>query len=934
MLSRLFLLALLITMIHQVGNAQRRDTVPMVKMYGVGNDEFLLSGYIATVSPRGVGDIWNFARSMGITTIQPGVSVEQIDTLVDSEFRDPRTGRIIIRGLSPIQDAGIGRELQFYPFDSAQSPYYVWKFTRLRGGHQGFNADEGGARERVYTASDDTRPGDLIASQIAYGWHPWQVNRFPLRNYDTTAQDVNGLIDWYLYRSEANRRAPTFYVAVTGHLLPGGSAPPNASVLRIELWYEIPRGMRYRDTTGALRTATENMEMLYATLNVPKDSLAPKGAPAGAYQRVSLPVNLYRGSAPAYGPLHPDNESRRLDLRVYWTGAEAVALRSVAIRDSIGELLLGEGPASDDYRNAILRSARRVLYGESGFGSLRRSIIRIMAGIEPHPTEYAGSAAVQDLLASRLRQGFTAEEAIAVHNEGGTSEPGLATFHHLNRSDAIYTEIGLAAAVDTSRRYGDDIHTAYRERCRLPVVQVPSIAGHNGGRFQIPLLRLTREGVEGEYEPVLQILRFGQYHPNGVAWPWNLGGVTNLSHGAQASRVTGRRMIATLFTTSELHLRIKERGDRLDTLMSHLPEASELRAMANLSLCYGALGIHYYWLGNYTNHMHRSWIDGETWVGVNDSWGSNGPLTSDTTLDLAGAFHLTDNVPTPEHPEGTPRVTIPRFYAGYGVRTREIRRLNGWLAQVGREMTKLRWRDSYSMHYTVPHPNIDAAQAAPRPLPAREIVREIRSASRAGTADARPATYVDLGLFEPKITLRNGARDTLRDLHHLFVVNRRCFERPDDVTPSSAEGRLMDSLAESRMLTIRFGLGSRDRWRHNIIRVREIAPDTTRLPLAGAPRMPLDTFIHSDSAVNLWLRPGGGALLEISYPLAVLRSAPEEGADVRLMIDDVRFAIRADDEHSPGCAPAGRSVERPCNAGRLGVQSNAPANGHRFFFLS
>jgi hypothetical protein len=847
-----------------------------VKMYGVGDDEFLVSGYLATSSPDSVGDLWNFARSLGVTAIQPKLTPEEIDTLMTSNFRDPRNGRLIVRGLSPVQDAGAGRELQFYPFDSAQSPFYIWKFTRLAGGRNAFNLAERGARERIY-ASDSTRPGQMVAGGVAYDWHPWQIHRFAGRGYDTTAQDASALIDYYLYRQGTNRRDPTFYIATRAHLLPGGTARGAEPLLRIELWYEIPRGRRYRDASGAMRTAADDVELLYKTLLIPKDSLAPRdGAHWDAYRELSLPVNLLRGDGGVAGPLDPENESHRLDLRLYWLGGEPVAVRSVAVRDSIGELLLGSEPASVAYRDAIISAARRVLYGPARVGALRRGVIRIMAGIEPHPTEFAATAAVDSLLRRATARDLPSGPSLAVHNEGGTSEFGLRSFVYMTHPDAIYTEIGLSAPVDTAPRYADDLYKAYHDRFRIPLVQVPALASHNGGRFQIPLLEPTADAIENRYEPVLQIHRFGQFSPTGIAWPWSLGGVSNLGHGALASRASGARMIATVFTTGELHVRLKDAADRVDTLMSHPPEAAELRAMVNLSLAYGAHGIHYYWLGNYTNFAYQSPVDQSKWLGSNDSWGSNGPLTSDTVLDHADTFRLTDNRPTPQYPRGTPRIFIPNFFVGYGTRTRELKRIDAWLALVGPELAKLRWRDSYSMHMAVPGPHIDERQVRPRPLSAGEIVRSITAASRRGVVDPPHATYVELGLFEPVAPGASGARDSLRDTAHIFVVNRRAFERPDDIDAASPLGRTLDSLAESRKLTIRFNLARAGDWRDNIIHVRELAADGTPLPLASTPRMPLDTFIVADSAVELWLRPGGGALLEITYPLAMAQDLNDE----------------------------------------------------------
>ncbi len=854
------LLALFCCVIRGVAQPVIADSI--VRMYGVGDREFLISAYLATASPDSIGDLWNFARSMGVSTIQPGGTIEQLDTLVNSSFRDPATGRIIVRGLSPIQDAGIGREVRFFPFDSVQSPFYQWKFTRLAGGSRFYDSLERGAQVRLYT-SENTRPGEMIASAIAFEWAPWQVHRFPEGGYDTSAQNSSALVDWYLYRAAANKQAPTFHLALRGLMLPEGrNGRGSDSVLRAEIWYEVPKGKNYIDTNDRVRPASSDRAFLYKTFWIVRDSLMPRDG-REAYREFSLPVNLLRADGETWGPLHPANESRRIDLRVYWSGAAPLALRSVALRDSIGELVLGNGPSSVAYRAAIVDMARRALYGERRRGTPRQAVIRLMSGIEPHPTEYAGNAAVEDLLRKTLRDGFAPGDSIAIHTEGGTSEPGVPSFHHMTRSDAVFTEIGLAPPVDTATRFGAWENQAYQRLFRTPIVRIPSLAEHNGGRFQIPLLEPTAEAVERDYVPVLQVLRFGQYDPGRLEWPWSIGGVINLGRGSEVMRRTGRRMIATVFTTAELHLRLNGPGERLDTLMSHTVEPSELRAMVNLSLCYGARGIHYFWLGNYVNHMTPSEHDPRIWVGSNDSWGSNGPLTSDTTLDHAQLFALTDNRPTPDYPRGTPRVLIPDFYVGYGVRTREVQHINRWLARIGPEMARLQWRDSYSMHYAVPHPNIVSQRVRPRPLPTDEIVAGVRSRSRTGRLDSLYATYVELGFFRGE----SAGEGSQSARHHLFVVNRRCFERPDDIPAGSPAGARLDSLAESRTLVIRFNLRRAGDWRRNFIRVREIEPDTTRLPLAHAPRMPLDTFILADSAVELALRPGGGALLEITFPM-------------------------------------------------------------------
>ncbi len=888
----LLMLPLVVPLIFRSAVAQTPPP-PIVPMHGVGDDEFLVSSNVATYPDSGgIGKLWDFARAMGVTTLMPGANFEQIDTLSDPTVRNPEN-RLIIRGIEPVQLAGAGRDVQFYPFDSVQVPMYKWLFTDKNGGTDFFNTGlpvPDPPRERRYNSSN-TSPGQLILNDVAYNWHPGQTNRFPAIENDPTAHNASDFIDWYRYRWQTNGKKPTFNIVVTGHLIESnGSANDNDSLLKIEVVYEIPAGKNYELPAGVPHQAEADTSYIYTTVYVKKASLAPPSSPTpnyNLYRDTSIAINFAQCAGCPPGPMYEFNEdefneSRRFNLRVYWTGAEAVALRSVALRDSIGELVMGNRQPSVDFRDNMLSAARRVVYGTTTPDSTaepREAILRIMSGIEQHPMESSMFAAVEDLLRKNLRTGFTPGDSISCHTEGGTTLAGVPAFHHLTYSDAVYPEIGFATPVDTSIYYtsGDESkgneHRTFQREFNLDIVRVPSIAQHNGDRFQIPLLNLTRQAIESDYEPAVQIVKLGHYDPRGLPYPWNSRNISNLAQGAEIMRDKGRRMISTVFPTSELHLRIKAPGDPLDTMMSHTPEAAELRAIVNLSLCYGARGIHYYWLGNYTNHMERSRLDSNVWVGVNDSWGPNGPLTDDTTLNHSPLFHLTDNVPAPGYPLGTPRVSINDFYVGYQVRTRETKAINRWLAAIGPEMAKLRWRDAYSMHAAVPHPNLDSNRLTPRPLPSTEIVTMVRAQAPDSTFDAPAATYVELGLFQKQVGRDTSNDNTvtlnpMKDVHHLFVVNRRTFERPDDISPASDSGRIMDTLAETRRVFLHLNLehpleNAIDGY--NYVHVKEIAPDTTRLAFQNVPRSGLDTIVHADSAFALWLRPGGGALLRVKY---------------------------------------------------------------------
>src|SRR5207248_867079 len=82
-----------------------------------------------------------------------------------------------------------------------------------------------------------------------------------------------------------------------------------------------------------------------ATLYVTKQSLLPTGVQTfDQYQEVSLPFNADLCLNDTIGPHDIRNravDNCRLNLRVTWIGNEDVAIRSIAIRDTIGAMMLG-----------------------------------------------------------------------------------------------------------------------------------------------------------------------------------------------------------------------------------------------------------------------------------------------------------------------------------------------------------------------------------------------------------------------------------------------------------------------------------------------------------------------------------------------------------------------------------------------------------------
>ncbi|MBL7988566.1 MAG: hypothetical protein JNJ94_10945 [Chlorobi bacterium] len=93
------------------------------------------------------------------------------------------------------------------------------------------------------------------------------------------------------------------------------------------------------------------------------------------------------------GPRFSRETAQRLNIRVTWLGGEKVALRSIALRDSLGQLMFGRGTSHDTYRSSLMDRVRRLIYGPSlNPDSLRRNIIGIYSGEEPFPQEVTGYA--------------------------------------------------------------------------------------------------------------------------------------------------------------------------------------------------------------------------------------------------------------------------------------------------------------------------------------------------------------------------------------------------------------------------------------------------------------------------------------------------------------------------------------------------------------
>jgi hypothetical protein len=369
-------------------SAQNPDSVR--SMYGVPDDEFVRGAWIDprnharwTDPATGVTtelpadatpymSLWQFADSLGITTLRykDYAGPDSLENLLAQRTRSDQ--RIIVShrqmwlpnlGIPETFgwfNTGFSQQAVFYPFDSARCDAWQNRFLNLPGPvsvstNPGVEKNEFGdpAGERTVSTDESNVAGQLIASGIAYAYAPWQTFRYARQGtlvapHDSVVQNVDWPFRNVRSSHQWNRR---WYVNVRGHLFPIGTpAGPDDAVLRIELWHEVPAGQSYWDPqqSSGVTVADTFSYQLGGSIMVRRRDLAPadpENLDRNAYVDTSYAFDL-----PDFFFTDP-GASRRIDIRVYWTGAEPVALRSIALRDHVAELLMGKSlmsrPAPD-----------------------------------------------------------------------------------------------------------------------------------------------------------------------------------------------------------------------------------------------------------------------------------------------------------------------------------------------------------------------------------------------------------------------------------------------------------------------------------------------------------------------------------------------------------------------------------------------------------
>lgn len=907
-------------------------------MYGVGDDEFMIgawvhyqahahytdtAGFVHRITPT--DNLWDFLHSLDIDVAR--MQAHQwggMDTMhAMIRTRTSERDRIIVSHLyhtptnTAVFEGGNAREALMYPFDSARFDNVQYRFTRFRrDGPVRTNPVERNdfgdpAGERYIGSAYGDTAGALIAGGMSFNWNPLQVNRYRIvGNVANTSESVQNSSDYLainrgsVIRNQFGMRPD--YIAVRGRLLDVTYENSDAPVLRVEVWHEVPKGESYSDRSGAHKADT-NVERLCHTVLVRARDLVSGGDASsmtrGAtvsyrYGEHSYAVDLKQCDDGSDGPDGRATSSRRFDIRVYWLGSVPIALRSVAIRDQYAGMLLGDVPGSEVHRNAIREMVRESVYGPGWRDSaaanpsflrdsVKRSIIAIGAGAEQDPFDQVPYAAMQRII-REIADPSDTNSRLPAWTEDGDQRSLFQVDSNQESATAEYMIIAHEPWLSSV--------------LRTPYAVPPAVREHNGGRFKtpgigghevngIPELEIDADDDDfdenvsriEDFETTMQRIGLGgQYVP----YRWDLpepylsrSNLLRVGRAAEAARDHNVRMTLILFNTSVLfgfRELVNSSGDVvLDTHVTRIPEASEIRAMMNMGLAYGATGVIHQVLTSATNVVSRTPTAHGNYVGVID-FGMAGQGTRDTTRDWYARLPIYSPGDDYHYQNAPVRYYLPSVFLGWGTRTRETRRLNRWLRRVGPELVKLRWRDAYSMHFAVPQEytvpaydrDIDGdwytvreLEFRPRPLPADEIVTDVTARSiETGRVDDARRTYVELGFFEP-LPAGASASGVAKKTHHVFVVNRRTFERGDDSASGVDSGRvrMMDRLAETREITLHLNLGGSDR----VVRVTEIEPDVAPVPGSSEERVPLDVIVQANGTIPVLLGPGRGTLLRI-----------------------------------------------------------------------
>ncbi|HVZ40633.1 MAG TPA: hypothetical protein VHI13_15240 [Candidatus Kapabacteria bacterium] len=122
----------------------KAQPAPLRHLYGVGDNEFYIGAQVAArpQDTSRIDSLWNFLQALGVNVLTyngSGDNYPNIAKLYNSALRiadstSPHWNRMVLT-TDPLPQAGFSNGIQFYPFDSSQSSYFICRFTQRRSAH-------------------------------------------------------------------------------------------------------------------------------------------------------------------------------------------------------------------------------------------------------------------------------------------------------------------------------------------------------------------------------------------------------------------------------------------------------------------------------------------------------------------------------------------------------------------------------------------------------------------------------------------------------------------------------------------------------------------------------------------------------------------------------------------------------------------------------
>ena len=520
------LIAMLALATH-TAHSQPATPVPIKRMFGVGDNEFLKSAWFK-LKPGNIDmsratmdvslrQLWDYCDALGITVIrhQDDETTAYLTALVGAR-RTPLHRLITSHHGTQFAQAAHSRETILYPFDSVQFPEWASRFLTINGGFFTSNLSEksstnANASEKWYLA-DSLASGTVILEDLAFNWDSLQTDEWPTYwngsayirkpNEDLIIDREYPIGEHAFYYDNSL----TNWIVVTGHLFESdGEGDLDSNVLKIELTYEIPAGSTFFNDTNVFDTADAHFIRPLATLFVTRGDLMRSGDDEwDDYQEAAIPFDASQALDGLTGPLFANtqgkNESQRINMKVMWMGHD-VAVRSIAIRDSIGQLVLGRGAASENFRSLCLTQARHS-YGPTSTDTIYRWPVIARA---PEWEQQAIHANPFNRIMKLCRDSIVAFDSINLETSSvpAWTETKWSPEVHTRLDDPNANGPAVIAEIVPG------VEEWIADGMRLPNSGlVPSIAEHNGGRWRLPELNLTADSIEHVYETNLQMLCF------------------------------------------------------------------------------------------------------------------------------------------------------------------------------------------------------------------------------------------------------------------------------------------------------------------------------------------------------------------------------------------------------------------------------------------